>query len=359
MSSLNAEEARIFESVQTYYGKVLSTSKDLKTSACTTGSKPSAEVRKILASVPSEIKDKYYGCGSPFLSGIEGLTVLDLGSGSGRDCYIVSSLVGPRGHVIGVDMTEEQLAVARKYTDEYCTKTLGYDKSNMTFLKGNIEYLALAGVAKNSVDIVISNCVVNLSPDKGRVIQEVYDVLKEGGEFFFSDVYADRRLPDEVRKHDVLFGECLGGALYIEDFKRLCHKAGFADPRVYSMSTIEVNDPELKDLVGETKFYSITYRVFKLSTLETLCEDYGQVATYKGTIPGQKHSYKLDDGHFLETGRPILVCGNTASMLEESWLKPHFTISGDRSHHFGLFKDCGKPAKEEAALPKAVMGGCC
>ncbi len=94
------------------------------------------------------------------------------------------------------------------------------------------------------------------------------------------------------------------------------------------------------------------HRLFKLpGRLETLCEDYGQVATYKGTIPGHIHAYDLDDHHTLETGRPMLVCGNTASMLGETWLAPHFDVLGNRNTHFGLF-DCSAPA------PVAGDGAC-
>lgn len=149
-------------------------------------------------------------------------------------------------------------------------------------MQGYIEYLDQAGIPDESQDLVISNCVVNLSPDKPRVISEAYRVLAPGGEMFFSDVYCDRRLPKEVQQHEVLWGECISGAMYISDFEREARKAGFTDPRKLSVSEIEIHDPELLAVVGEAKFYSITYRLFKLpGMLETLCEDYGQYAVYK------------------------------------------------------------------------------
>lgn len=351
--------ASTYDSVQDYYGKVLKSSKDLKTSACTTSQRPSPLIRKLISGVPDEVNAKFYGCGAPLPLGIEGKRVLDLGSGSGRDSYVCAALVGPKGKVVGLDMTDEQLGTARQHADEYCKK-LGYPQSNLSFKHGHIEYLDRAGLEDKSFDIVISNCVVNLSPDKPRVLQEVYRVLADGGEFYFSDVYADRRLPEEVRKHEVLWGECVAGALYTEDFIREAHKAGFADPRVLAKEEIEISDPELKDLVGRARFYSITYRLFKLpSHLETLCEDYGQYAVYKGTIPGSPHHYDLDDHHTLEKGKPFLVCGNTAAMLGEdkvSWLSPHFDIVGDRSIHYGLF-DCSSPPPAGAAA--AAGGGAC
>eukprot|EP00239_Pterosperma_sp_CCMP1384_P001241 CAMPEP_0197847870 /NCGR_PEP_ID=MMETSP1438-20131217/7361_1 /TAXON_ID=1461541 /ORGANISM="Pterosperma sp., Strain CCMP1384" /LENGTH=444 /DNA_ID=CAMNT_0043459929 /DNA_START=188 /DNA_END=1523 /DNA_ORIENTATION=- len=314
-------ENTVYENVTNYYGKVLSTSKDLKTSACTAAGRPPEYVRQLLKAVPKEVKDKFYGCGVPLPSGIEGLRVLDLGSGSGRDCFVAAALVGENGSVVGVDMTDEQLEVARKHGPAYCTETLGYKENNMKYIKGHIEYLDKAGIEDESVDVIISNCVVNLSPDKKRVLSEAYRVLEAGGEFYFSDVYCDRRLPQEVVEDEVLFGECISGALYVQDFIRYCRDVGFTDPRVLSTSKIEINDPELKRKTGEAQFYSITYRLFKLPDhLETLCEDYGQVAVYKGTIPGSESAYQLDDHHRFVKGKPMLVCGNTGAMVGEEGL---------------------------------------
>jgi len=359
-------EVDTYDVVTDYYGKVLSTSKDLKTNACCAESPP-VVIRDALKTVPDEVKAKFYGCGAPLPSGVAGLRVLDLGSGSGRDAYVMSAFVGEKGSVIGIDMTDEQLEVSRKHADDY-SKSLGYEKSNMEFKFGHIEYLDKAGIPDESVDVIISNCVVNLSPDKKRVIEEAYRVLAPGGEFYFSDVYCDRRLPVEVQKHPVLFGECLGGALYNEDFKRLARDAGFTDPRVLSHAPIDVKDKELIPLVGEAKFYSITYRLFKVPGLiETLCEDYGQYAVYKGTVPGAPHAYHLDDHHRFEKNKPMLVCGNSAAMVGEggiSWLSPHFEVVGDRSTHYGIFGNipgatCGTLKTSASKAASASDGACC
>ena len=353
---------KTFESVQDYYGKVLSTNNDLKTTACTAFDRPHPVILESIKKIPDAVTEKFYGCGTPLPLGIKDLTILDLGSGSGRDAYIASDLVGKNGSVVGIDMTEEQLSVATDNADEFCTKTLGYPSSNMTFKKGFIEYLDKAGIADSSIDMIISNCVQNLSPDKPRVISEAYRVLKDGGEFHFSDVYADRRLPTAVTSNEVLWGECIAGAMYIEDFVREVQKAGFDDPRVLAATEIVVQDPELREICGEAKFYSITYRLFKLpGMLETKCEDYGQFAVYKGTIPGYPNSFTLDDHHKLETNKPFLVCGNTAAMLGEngvSWLSPHFTIHGDRSNHYGLF-DCGPSPVTTSTVAAPAGGACC
>jgi arsenite methyltransferase len=122
--------------LQEYYGKVLATSKDLKTSACTASGRPHPVVQKIIKNIPVEVREKFYGCGAPLPLGIEGLRVLDLGSGSGRDCYAAAALVGEKGTVTGIDMTAEQLKVAREHASRYCTETLGYAKPNMQFIEG-------------------------------------------------------------------------------------------------------------------------------------------------------------------------------------------------------------------------------
>ena len=150
-----------------------------------------------------------------------------MGCGSGRDCYLASSFVGDSGKVIGVDMTDEQLEVARKYVD-YHTEKFKLSQPNVEFKKGIIENLKdSAGIEDNSIDVVISNCVVNLSADKEAVFKEVWRILKPGGELYFSDVFSDRRIPQNLKDDKVLWGECLSGALYIEDFRRLMDKVGF------------------------------------------------------------------------------------------------------------------------------------
>ena len=150
------QTAAILSSVQDYYGKVLSTSKDLKTSACTAAGRPPPALAAVLKRVPRAVTEKFYGCGAPLPLGIAGLRVLDLGSGSGRDCYAAAALVGEAGSVVGVDMTDEQLAVARSHADAFCRDELGYAATNMRFVKGYMEDLAGAGVGDASVDMIIS-----------------------------------------------------------------------------------------------------------------------------------------------------------------------------------------------------------
>eukprot|EP00906_Rhabdomonas_costata_P007872 RCo011250 len=346
-------------SVQNYYGKVLSSSKDLKTNACTASGRPPQYILDVLAKVPAEVLDRFFGCSNPIPTEIEGLTVLDLGSGSGRDCYLAAKLVGPTGRVIGVDMTDEQLAVALKHAETFCRDALGYPQNILEFRKGLIEDLGAAGISSGSVDVVVSNCVVNLCPDKEAVLREAARVLREGGELYFGDMYCDRRLNPEHKKDDVLWGEGIAGALYIEDFLRIARRVGFTDPRVLKKRPIVVKDTALLETVGEAKFFAITYRCFKLSSLETKCEDYGQVAIYKGGILGSTHGYDLDDHHHFTKGKPMLVCGNTAAMLQETRLGKFFQVQGDRSVHYGLFP-CGPvPNDMESSSGTAAGGGSC
>lgn len=344
-------KVKITESVQDYYGRVLQSSADLKTSACCLAETLPPHVLEALREVHDEVKDRFYGCGSPIPPAVDGITVLDLGSGSGRDCYVLSKLVGPKGKVIGLDMTDEQLAVARKHQD-YHAKKFGW--ANTDFRTGYIEDLAGAGIADASVDLVISNCVLNLSPDKAACFREIFRVLKPGGELYFSDVFADRRIPAPLATDPVLLGECLGGALYLEDFRRLMHDAGCRDARVVSSSPLTLTHPDVARKIGFVNFTSKTLRAFKLD-LEDRCEDFGQVAYYQGTLAEHPHGFALDDHHLFRAQQPMLVCGNTADMISRTRYAKHFFVAGDKRRHFGLF-DCG-PAP--AATGGAAPGACC
>lgn len=341
------------ESVKEYYGKLLTGTKDLKTNACCSMESFPETQRRMLAQIDGEILDKFYGCGSPIPPALDGCTVVDLGCGTGRDVYLTSRLVGPDGFVIGVDMTDEQLEVARRHRDAQ-TKKFGYERPNVDFRKGYIEDLAPIGIEENSVDVVISNCVLNLSPAKERVFAEIFRVLKPGGELYFSDVFAGRRVPEALRHDPVLYGECLSGSLYIEDFRRLLGKLGCSDYRLVSKRLITLDNPEIEARAGMIDFYSMTVRAFKLASLEDICEDYGQTAVYQGTIPDMPHRFPLDDHHLFLTGKPMLVCGNTAAMVGETRYARHFKVIGDRSAHFGPF-DCAPAAAKESG----GGGSCC
>jgi len=309
--------------VRSYYGEILQSSRDLRTTACCSIDTMPGHLRTILAQLHPEVRDRFYGCGSPLPPALQGMTVLDLGSGSGRDAFLLSSLVGESGRVIGVDMTAQQLEVAQRHR-EFHAHAFGHAQSNVSFHLGDLADLAFA---------------------------EIFRVLKPGGELYFSDVYSDRRLPRELLADPVLLGECLAGALYVEDFRRLMGELGVADARVCARSPIELTDAAIEQKIGFARFESITWRAFKLP-LEDRCEDYGQVATYLGGLPDHPHRFVLDDHHLFERGKPLRVCGNTADMLGGSRYAAHFRIDGDKQHHYGLF-DCSPN------IPASSSASCC
>lgn len=342
----------IIENVKEYYGKVLDGTKDLKTKACCCGSALPKQVKEALALIDDEIVTHYYGCGSPIPDLLDGMTVLDLGCGTGRDVYVAAKLVGEKGHVIGVDMTQEQLDIALRHAEAQY-KRFGYKSSNVTFKKGYIEDLKSLGLADNSVDVVISNCVINLSPYKEEVFKEIWRVLKPGGELYFSDVFTDRRIPAALYADPVLHGECISGAMYYEDFRRLLRKAGFMDFVYMNIRDFDLGNEEITQKVGFAHFSERTVRAFKLPDLEDACEDYGQVAIYNGTIPNHPHGYDFDMYNHFVTGKPMLVSGNLVSMLEETRFASAFTVYGDRSVHYGAF------GVAPAATKTDSDGGCC
>ena len=342
--------------VQEYYGKSLESSTDLKTNACCTIQAPPKHILEVLSQVHDEVKDKYYGCGLTIHFELKGLRVLDLGSGSGRDCFIASKLVGQEGEVIGVDMTDEQLAVANKHID-YHTKEFGYKYANVKFIKGNIDNLDQLDLEDGNFDLIISNCVINLAVDKEKVLADAYRLLKPGGEMYFSDVYSDRRISEKLQKDPVLWGECLSGALYWNDFLNYSKKVGFTDPRVVENHPITVENAELEEKIGDIKFFSVTYRLFKIDGLEGDCEDYGQAVSYKGTIKGKEHSFDLDDHHNFPKGKVMSVCGNSYKMLFDTRFAEHFDFYGTWDTHYGIFEGCGGNMPFNEADGEA--GSCC
>jgi ubiquinone/menaquinone biosynthesis C-methylase UbiE len=151
-----------------------------------------------------------------------GETVVDLGSGGGFDCFLASKQVGETGQIIGVDMTSEMVGKARKNADEMGT-------SNVEFRLGEIEHLPLAD---NSADVIMSNCVINLAPDKLSVYRDAFRVLKPGGRLAISDIVASAELPDDMKENLALVSACLGGAATVEDTERMLKEAGFQEIKI-------------------------------------------------------------------------------------------------------------------------------
>ncbi|XP_032622782.1 arsenite methyltransferase isoform X2 [Chelonoidis abingdonii] len=270
----------------------------------------------------------YYGCGLVIPQCLETCWILGLGSGSGRDCYMLSKLVGEKGHVTGIDMTDAQVEVAKKHID-YHMKKFGYQVPNVDFIHGYMEKLGDAGLKDESYDIVISNCVINLSPDKRAVLQEAYRVLKAGGEMYFSDVYASCDLPEDIRKHRVLWGECLGGALWWKDLYRIAEEVGFCPPRLVTASRITINNKELESVIGDCQFVSATFRLFKVPRKGAAerCQ-----VIYNGRVTGHEEELEFDANFtFKVQGSPPGVVNHHASV---SFTAPPCWISKPRARGF-------------------------
>lgn len=216
-----------------------------------------------LRSVP-EASNLGLGCGNPvaLASLKEGETVVDLGSGGGLDCFLAAKRVGEKGKVIGVDMTPEMIDKAR----ENVRKS---DYKNVEFRLGEIENLP---VADNTADIVISNCVINLSPNKKRVFEEAFRVLKPNGRLVVSDIVLLKELPEAIRKSDKAYISCVSGAIMKDKYLETIRQVGFQDVRIvgetfFSKEDVAV-DPDAKEALSDAEIAERTERV--LSSIESI-----------------------------------------------------------------------------------------
>ena len=210
---------------------------------------------------------------------------------------------------------------------QYHVEKFGF--ANTEFLNANVEDFVDAGkVAEGCADLVISNCVVCLCPNKDKVLQQAWKVLKEGGEFYWSDMYCDRRVPEEMKSNQQLWGEGLAGSFYLQDFRRLMRKYGFEDIRIVSQREIKSSS----DFKLKSKYYSLTVRAFKITTLEDTCEDNQNVASYNGGIPDFGDKFELDEQYTFEKDKEVSVCHNTAEILRKSRFAEHFKVSEDKEH---------------------------
>ena len=213
-----------------------------------------------LAGLPAEAASASLGCGNPtaLIELHSGETVLDLGSGGGIDVLLSARRVGPTGKTYGLDMTEEMLALARQNAERA-------GASNVEFLRGEMEAIPLPD---NSVDVVISNCVINLSTDKAQVLREAYRVLRPGGHFAVSDVVVDGPVPDDLRRQVELWAGCIAGALDHRDYLELLETAGFIDvsiepARFYQTEDVFAHQPaDERERLGRA-FFSASVRARK------------------------------------------------------------------------------------------------
>jgi 7,8-dihydro-6-hydroxymethylpterin dimethyltransferase len=262
-----------------------------------------------VAHIPQDVLDRFYGCGSPMLSANiqPGETIVDLGSGAGIDVFIAAKLVGPTGKAIGVDMTDAMLAVANENKPKVVA-ALGYDV--VEFRKGYLEQIP---VESKTVDLITSNCVVNLSPDKPRVFEEMWRILKDHGRIVISDIVSETEVPPHLKVNPELWGECLVGALTEEQFLARLERAGF-----YGLTVLK--KAYWKDVEGYP-FFSITVQGFKHEKAAG-CVYTGHRAVYLG--PGK--AFVDEEGHLFPRNEPYEVCTDTVARLSRPPYEALFAI---------------------------------
>ncbi|XP_053363015.1 arsenite methyltransferase [Clarias gariepinus] len=311
------------ESVKSYYSSLESSDALQTSAACSASSRPlSKSVQHALEQVHPEVCRRFFGCGLVAPEKLKGCSVLDLGSGSGRDCYVLSNLVGEDGRVTGIDMTEDLIQASRKYVS-FHQEQFGYVKPNTEFVHGYMERLSDAGIQDNSQDVVISNCVICLCPDKRAVLSEAYKVLKVGGELYFSDMYASAVVPESFKEDPVLWGEGMGGALYWHDFISIMKELGFSTPRLVAASRIDAHSPELRVKAGDIKYASGTYRAFKLPQHAIQTKS---LVTYKGTVPDCAEYFELDASTSFKVNESVEVDAELAAILQYTRYSPDFIV---------------------------------
>ncbi|NNE98640.1 MAG: methyltransferase domain-containing protein [Pyrinomonadaceae bacterium] len=293
---------------------------------------------QFLKILPDEIIERDYGCGDPSAFVKEGETVLDLGSGGGKICYIASQIVGRKGSVIGIDTNLEMLSLAKKYRGELGEK-IGY--SNVDFRYGKIQDLKLdlelvdqylktkpirsaedfaeyetflqnskaesPLIADKSIDVILSNCVLNLvRPEfKIQMFEEMFRVLKRGGRVAVSDIVADEDVPQHLQDDPELWSGCISGAFREDAFIEAFEKAGF-----YGMEIVKRDEEPWQTIEG-IEFRAVTIVAYKGKQGE--CLERNQAVIYKG--PWKK--VLDDDGHMLKRGARMAVCDKTFKIFQE------------------------------------------
>jgi len=281
-----------------------------------------------IAHIPKDVLDRFYGCGSPMTTaGIkEGEVVLDLGSGAGIDVFIAAKFVGADGKAIGVDMTDRMLSVARENQPRVAA-ALGYD--SVEFREGFLEQIP---IESKSVDLVTSNCVVNLSPDKPRVFSEMWRVLKDHGRILISDIVSEKPVPPHLKVNPQLWGECLVGALTQEEFIAALERAGFYGIEILKKSY-------WKDVEGYP-FFSVTVRGWKFEKTSG-CVFKGHRAVYLGPAK----AFIDEEGHQFPRNELYEICTDTVAKLSNPPYKGMFAIL--------------EPGEERAGYACCGPDGCC
>lgn len=308
---------------------------------------PSTYDAALLAAIPEEVLERDYGCGNPSQHLRPGETVLDLGSGSGKICFIASQIIGPGGRVIGIDMSDDMLLLARRNAPEVARR-IGY--GNVSFKKGRIQDLALdldeldrflradpVGsaddlarleaevvrirqekplVASDSIDVVVSNCVLNLvQPDaKRQLFAEISRVLRPGGRAVISDIVSDEDVPAHLQRDPELWSGCISGTLREDLFLEAFEEAGF-----YGITLAERGEDPWRTIEG-TEFRSVTVIAYKGK--EGPCIDQKHAVVYRGPF----REVVDDDGHALRRGVRTAVCEKTFHIFAEEPYRPHVEL---------------------------------
>ncbi|MGQ0792516.1 MAG: methyltransferase domain-containing protein [Deltaproteobacteria bacterium] len=325
--TFNIDKSR--EAVRKFYGKA---AEEPQKELCCPTSYPIEDTSHI----PQEVLDRFYGCGSPMsIAEVKPQeTVVDLGSGAGIDCFIAAKKVGSFGRVIGVDMTDQMLEVAME-SKKTVGRNLGYDV--VDFRKGFLEEIP---VEDKSVDLITSNCVINLSPDKKKVFSEMWRVLKDNGRIVISDIVSEIEVPPHLATNDRLWGECLTGALTEEQFISYLEQAGF-----YGLQVLK--KVYWKD-VENYKFFSVTVRGFKFEK-RAGCIFIGQKAIYQGPFKATVD----EEGHIFPRGEEVEVCTDTAEKLSRAPYAGLFVVTDPTRESQADFACC---STDGGCGPG---GGCC
>lgn len=347
--------------------------------------------KKYLEVIPKEIIERDYGCGDPSKYVQPGETVLDLGSGAGKICYIISQMVGPEGKVIGVDMNQEMLKLARSHQKEIGNK-LGY--YNVEFRRGKIQDLKLdldradtylrenpihtasdllqyeefieeqkknnPLIPDQSIDLVVSNCVLNLvkDEDKKQLFSEIYRVLKKGGRVAISDIVSDEDVPEHLKNDPELWSGCISGALREDEFLQ-----AFADVGFYGLEIVKRDDKPWQTVEG-IEFRSVTITTYKGT--EGPCLERNQAVIYRGPWKAVID----DDGHTLYRGERMAVCDKTFHIYTKDPyaqdiipVEPYEDIPLEEAKSFTCNKNARRHPKETKGLEYNVTelneGDCC
>ncbi len=278
---MSEKTSSVRDGVKEFYGKAAV--KPAEMLCC-----PVSYTAEDISHIPEDAVEVSYGCGSPIAAADlkAGETVLDLGSGGGIDCFIAAKKVGKDGRVVGVDMTDEMLDKANVANETVASK-LGY--KNVEFKKGFLEDVP---VEDSTVDCVVSNCVINLSHDKGKVLREVVRVLKPGGRLCVADVVAEKDVPQKMQDDKTLWGECISGALKEDEIIDLSRTAG-----LYGM---HIEKRYVYREVDGYRFYSVTLKGYKAGSSSGTGE-------YTVIYNGPFSSVTDDDGNTYKAGGAVKV----------------------------------------------------